>query len=199
MSALIKYIDHSHPVTGMTNAKLGTWLFLASEIMLFGGLFSGYILLRIGDPTWPTHHESGLNIPLATVNTLVLISSSVTIVMAWASLAMKQFGKFRLFMGLTILLSFVFLIIKYFEYTAKFHHGIFPSTHNFYGIYFTITGLHGLHIVAGIIINAYLLFPGSKLWHKNPEMFTGRVECAGLYWHFVDIVWIFLFPSLYLL
>lgn len=199
MSALIRYIDEYHPLTGMTNAKLGTWFFLASEVMLFGGLFSAYVLLRVGDPTWPSHHESGLNIPLATVNTLVLITSSVTIVMAWASLAVKNFGKFRLYMALTILFAFGFLVIKYFEYSAKFHHGIFPSTHNFYGLYFTITGLHGLHVIGGIILNTYLLLPGSKLWKKNQVMFTGRVESAGLYWHFVDIVWIFLFPSLYLL
>ena len=195
--ALIKHIDNPHPLTHMTNGKLGTWLFLASEIMLFGGLFSAYVLLRSGDPNWLT--ETHLNIPLATLNTMVLITSSVTIVMAWAQLAMKNFGKFRIYMGLTILLSFAFLVIKYFEYSAKFHHGLFPSTHNFYAIYFTITGLHGLHVVGGIIVNLYLLFPGSKLWHINQDMFTNRVECAGLYWHFVDIVWIFLFPSLYLL
>ncbi len=110
MDALIPYIDKPHPLTRMTNAKLGTWLFLASEVMLFGGLFSAYVLLRIGDATWPTHHESGLNVPLATVNTMVLITSSVTMVMAWASLVMNNFGRFRLFMSLTILLSFVFLV-----------------------------------------------------------------------------------------
>ncbi len=199
MSALIKYIDHPHPLTGMTNAKLGTWLFLASEVMLFGGLFSAYILLRTGDPSWPSHHETGLNVPLATLNTMVLIGSSVTIVMAWASLALKKVGRYKMFMTLTLLLSFAFLVIKYFEYSAKFHHGLLPSTHNFYGIYFTITGLHGLHVIGGIIINAYLLLPGFKLWKSNPEMYLGRVESSGLYWHFVDIVWIFLFPSLYLL
>ena len=96
-------------------------------------------------------------------------------------------------MGLT------FLIVKYFEYTAKFSHDIFPSVDTFYAVYFTLTGLHGLHVVGGMILNAYFWGPGSKMWKTEPERFTNRVEVAGLYWHFVDIVWIFLFPSLYLL
>jgi len=76
---------------------------------------------------------------------------------------------------------------------------MFPSKSNFLGIYFTMTGLHVLHVIGGIIVNTYLLFPGSKMWKTNPEQFMGRVEAAGLYWHFVDLVWIFLFPTLYLL
>ena len=193
---LIPYIDEPHPVTGVTNAKFGVWLFLASEVMLFGALFSTYIMLRTNSLDWP---KGVLNVPLATVNTVVLITSSVTMVMAWASLKMNQFGKFRFHLGATILLSFVFLGIKYIEYSAKFEHHHFPSTHTFYAIYFTMTGLHGLHVIGGIVVNSYLLFPGSALWKTKPNQFAGRVECAGLYWHFVDLVWIFLFPSLYLL
>lgn len=198
MSAEIAHIDEPHPVTGLINSKLGTWLFLASEVMLFGGLFSAYILLRVGDPEWP-HGSEILNVPLATVNTLILITSSVTIVMAWASLMMNRFGRFRLYMSITILLAFCFLGVKYFEYSAKFHHHLLPSTHNFLGIYFTLTGLHGLHVIGGIIVNTYLLLFGTKMWLSRPKQFIGRVEAAGLYWHFVDIVWIFLFPTLYLL
>ena len=89
--------------------------------------------------------------------------------------------------------------MKYFEYTHKFYLGIYPSTSTFYATYFTMTGLHGLHVIGGIVVNLYLLFPGSRLWHTAPEQFTNRIECAGLYWHFVDLVWIFLFPILYLL
>lgn len=198
MSAEINYIDEPHPVTGVVNSKLGIWLFLASEVMLFGGLFSAYILLRVGDPEWP-HGSQILSVPLATLNTMILITSSVTMVMSWASLMMNKLGRFRLYMGLTILLSFGFLIVKYFEYSAKIHHGYLPSTHNFLGIYYTLTGLHGLHVVGGIIVNTYLLFFGVALWYTRPKQFTGRVEAAGLYWHFVDLVWIFLFPTLYLL
>ena len=196
--ATIRYISHPHPVTGVTNSKLGVWCFLASEVMLFGGLFSAYVLLRMGVPDWPRGHEH-LNVPLATLNTIILITSSVTMVMAWASLELKNLSRYRMFMALTVLMGLAFLVVKSFEYAHKFSHHHFPSTDNFYATYFTLTGLHGLHVIGGIIVNTYLLFPGSKLWAKEPDQFTGRVEAAGLYWHFVDLVWIFLFPVLYLL
>ena len=196
----IPYTIKTRPDTGLYNAKLGVWLFLASEIMLFGALFSSYVLLRVGAApgNWPAGH-SILSVPIATVNTLVLIASSVTMVMSWASLKMKDLGKFKLYMGLTILLALTFLVIKYFEYTAKFSHDLYPGTSTFLAIYFTITGLHGLHIIGGIIVNSYFWGPGTKLWKTHPDQFTNRVEVAGLYWHFVDLVWIFLFPVLYLL
>src|SRR5215831_5690651 len=144
----IPYTVEPRPDTGLHNGKLGIWLFLASEVMLFGALFSSYILLRVGAPEWP-HGE--LSIPLGAINTVILISSSVTMVMAWASLKMRDWG------------------------------------------------LHRLHIVGGMIVMAYFLGPGAKLWKKNPDQFANRIEATGLYWHFVDLVWIFLFPVLYLL
>jgi cytochrome c oxidase subunit 3 len=194
----IPYTATARPDTGLFNAKLGIWLFLASEVMLFGALFSSYVLLRVGADSWP-HGYQLLNIPLATINTIVLISSSVTMVMSWASLMMKDFGKYRRYMGGTILLALTFLVIKYFEYTHEFEEGLFPSTNTFLAIYFTMTGLHALHIIGGIIVNSYMWGPGSKMWKTDPVRFTNRVEVAGLYWHFVDLVWIFLFPVLYLL
>ena len=194
----IPHITEAHPDTGVVNAKLGIWLFLASEVMLFAALFSTYVLLRVGAPSWP-QGSSILNVPLATANTMVLITSSVTMVMSWASLKMGDLGKYKLYMGATILLAFVFLVIKYFEYTAKFDHGLYPSTNTFLAIYFTMTGLHGLHIVGGMVVNGYLLGPGSRLWETDREQLANRVEGAGLYWHFVDLVWIFLFPVFYLL
>jgi heme/copper-type cytochrome/quinol oxidase subunit 3 len=133
------------------------------------------------------------------VNTIVLISSSVTMVMAWASLMRGRFETFRLYMGGTILFGLAFLVIKYFEYSAHFHEGAFPSTNNFLAIYYTLTGLHGLHVLGGMAVNAYFWGPGAKLWKTNPVWFTNRVEHSGLFWHFVDLVWIFLFPTLYLL
>jgi cytochrome c oxidase subunit 3 len=184
--------------TGLYNGKLGVWLFLASEVMLFGALFSSYILLRVGADTWPHGYEI-LNVPLGTVNTIVLITSSVTMVMAWASLKLNDFAKYRRFLGATVLLALVFLVIKGFEYSMKFEHHLYPSTSTYMAIYFTLTGLHGLHVIGGIVVNSYLLGPGSKMWKTDPERLTNRVEIAGLYWHFVDIVWIFLFPMLYLL
>jgi len=200
MDIEIPYNVKEREDTGLYNSKLGIWLFLASEIMLFGALFSTYIILRTGDPTWMLHvKEAHLNIPLATINTAVLILSSVTFVMSWVSLKLKDLDKFKMYMGITLLCSIIFLVIKYFEYTAKFDAGHYPSTHNFYAVYFTMTGLHGIHIIGGIIVNAYLWMPGTKMWNTDPERFTNRVEVAGLYWHFVDLVWIFLFPSIYLL
>ena len=183
----IPYTVAARPDTGLHNSKLGIWLFLASEVMLFGALFSSYILLRVAAPEWP-HGSSILDVPLATLNTVVLISSSVTMVMAWASLMMKEFSKYRRYMGLTILCGFIFLIIKGFEYGAKFSHGLLPSNDMFFATYFTLTGLHGLHVVGGIIVNFYLWRPGRKMWTTEPERFTNRVEVAGLYWHFVDLV-----------
>jgi len=194
----IPYITEAHPETGVVNSKLGIWLFLASEVMLFGALFSTYIILRIGAVEWP-HGSTVLNVPLATLNTLVLITSSVTMVMSWASLKMNDFAKGRMYMWTTVALACVFLVVKYFEYTHKFELGLFPSTSTFLAIYFTMTGLHGLHVIGGIVVISYLAGPGSKLWRENPEMYANRIEATGLYWHFVDLVWIFLFPTLYLL
>ena len=196
MSVVIPYNVEPRPDTGLFNAKLGVWLFLASEVMLFGALFSSYILLRTAAVDWPT---GLLNVPIGFFNTLVLIASSVTMVMSWASLKLNDFGKFRLYMGLTILCALLFLCVKAFEYGDKFSHDHFPSTSTFYAIYFTLTGLHALHIIGGVIINGYFWGPGSKMWKTEPERFANRIEVAGLYWHFVDLVWIFLFPVLYLL
>jgi|SRR6185295_15676913 len=194
----IPYTVAARPDTGLNNGKIGIWLFLASEVMLFGALFAAYLILRTGAAAWP-RGDSILNVPLATLNTVVLISSSVTMVMAWASLMRKNFTRYRLFMGATVLCGFGFLTIKYIEYSTKFHHHLFPSTNTFLAIYFTLTGLHGLHVIGGMAVNAYLWGPGAKLWKSDPVHFTNRVENAGLFWHFVDLVWIFLFPILYLL
>ena len=194
----IPYIVEERADTGLNNVKLGIWLFLASEVMLFGALFSSYVLLRLMATEWPFGVDV-LNVPLGTLNTAVLIGSSVTMVMAYASLKMDDFGRFRMWLAATIGLSLAFMVVKGFEYNHEFEIGNFPSTSTYLAIYFTMTGLHALHIVGGVIVNTYLLLPGSKMWKTNKEQFTNRVEAAGLYWHFVDLVWIFLFPVLYLL
>jgi cytochrome c oxidase subunit 3 len=194
----IPYTVHSRPDTGLYNGKLGIWLFLASEVMLFGALFSSLVLLRTSDPNWP-HGYAILNIPLATVNTFVLISSSVTVVLAWAYLRLGDLKKGKLFLLLTLLCGFGFLIIKAIEYGTKFSHHQYPSTNNFFATYYLLTGLHGLHVVGGMVVFAYLLMTANKWYAAKRDQFTNRVEVTGLYWHFVDLVWIFLFPVLYLL
>src|ERR1039458_2974832 len=123
----IPYNSTERPDTGLYNAKLGVWLFLASEVMLFGALFSTYVLLRTGADTWENGAQIGLSIPLATINTLVLIVSSVTMVMSWASLKMKNLGKYKFYMGVTILCGLISLVIKGFEYAHKFENGIWPN------------------------------------------------------------------------
>ena len=191
-------IENPDLFSGISNAKLGIWLFLASEVMLFATLFTTYVVLRMGSATWPWGWDA-LNVPLATLNTVILISSSVTIVMAYARAHAKDLGGFRLWMALTVRLSFAFLVVKGFEYGGEFSKGIYPSTSVFYATYFTMTGLHGIHILGGIIVNCGLLFMSYNREHWEHPLFLGRVEGAGLYWHFVDVVWIFLFPALYLL
>ena len=194
----IPYIVDERPDTGLNNVKLGIWLFLASEVMLFGGLFSTYILLRINAVDWPAGADI-LSVPIGTFNTVVLISSSVTMVLCYAALKLDDLAGYKKYMGLTIGLSLLFLCVKAFEYYEHLHIGEVPATSTFFAIYYTLTGLHGLHILGGVVVNGYFLGPGSAMWKTNKEQFINRIEAAGLYWHFVDLVWIFLFPVLYLL
>jgi len=288
----IPYTVTARPDTGLYNAKIGIWLFLASEVMLFGGLFSAYVFLRVG--ALPGYWPHGLlNVPVGTMNTIVLIASSVTVVLAWASLKMRQFTRYKVYMAITIALGALFLIVKLtYEWPQKFDHfgviikkddlvkyepylgnsyleakglpprveitghiepgseddanaksyvfkevdaiyadptnpemdrpsfvpramvekrvvidkadvefaSMFYPKHNaFFAVYFLITGLHGLHVLAGLIVFTYFLFPGSKLYKTNPEHLANRIEVVGLFWHFVDLVWIFVFPLFYLL
>ena len=272
----IPYTVKVRPDTGLFNAKIGIWLFLASEVMLFGALFSAYILLRVGaDPdTWPT---GLLNIPIGTFNTTVLITSSVTVVLSWAALKMGNFSAYRRYQTLTVLCALGFLGIKSFEYkdkwthyevwktdgtrmtghlegspffwktetlaqkkleSIKFHPDAFhytvplkdrhaqageahkeggheaveikttdikrlsafvPGHSTYFAVYFTLTALHGLHVLCGALVIGYILWFNTSMWKTDPERYTNRVEVSGLFWHFVDLVWIFLFPVMYLL
>lgn len=316
----IPYEVQSRPDTGLYNAKLGIWLFLASEVMLFGGLFSAYIFQRIGaEPGyWP---HGLLNVPVGMFNTIVLIASSVTVVLAWAALKMRRYTQYWWCMLFTIVCGVAFLCIKLaVEWPQKFHHfGVFikkdaigkyedylgnehlkehnlapryeisghleaveverggqhqtievhspshaekelavpgtkllafemnldevnaepkseknerpsfwprpiteekatihaedienvgdgkwasaflPRHSTYFGTYFLITGLHGLHVLGGIIVFGYFFLFGKPLYLRNPEHMANRVEVAGLFWHFVDLVWIFVFPIFYLL
>lgn len=194
----IPYTVHPRPDTGLYNGKLGVWLFLASEVMLFGALFSSLILIRTGAATWPRGWEE-LHVIPATINTFVLILSSVTVVLGWAHFRLGNAKRGRLFIALTLLCGLAFMGIKAYEYSLSIGHHHVPSTSNFFALYFTMTGLHGLHVLGGMVVFAYFLTAGSKMWDHDRARFTNRIEIVGLYWHFVDLVWIFLFPTLYLL
>jgi cytochrome c oxidase subunit III len=194
----IPYTTESHPDTGLYNAKFGMWLFLASEIMLFGALFSGYILLRTGATEWPVQSQT-LNLGIGSVNTAILLSSSMTMLVGWDALRRGDFGKFRAFLGLTILLAVAFLGFKGFEYFEHFHHHEYPKKSIFLSLYYLMTGVHALHVLGGITVNSYLWGPGSRMHQTDPRRFLHRIEVAGLYWNFVDIVWIFIFITLYIL
>jgi heme/copper-type cytochrome/quinol oxidase subunit 3 len=172
------------------------WVFLASEVMFFTGLIGAFVVLRMSHPSWPGA-EGHLNVWIGTANTLILIASSTTIVLALAAAHEGKMAAVRQWLLATILLGALFLGIKLLvEYPAKFHHHIFPSTNVFWSCYFALTGFHALHVLGGVIFNLIVL-----IWSFNPASWRlrgHRLELAGLYWHFVDIVWIFLFPMLYL-
>ncbi|MBI2885000.1 MAG: cytochrome c oxidase subunit 3 [Candidatus Omnitrophica bacterium] len=182
--------------TGEPASKLGMWLFLASEVMFFAGLIAAFVVLRFTHPAWPGP-EGHLNKWLGTANTFILLCSSWTVVMALADFQAGRQRSGRLYLLWTIVLGSAFLVIKGFEYSAKLPHGILPSTNIFWSCYYTLTGFHGLHVLGGIIANLWLFFRAMQ-GRMGPSN-AYKVELAGLYWHFVDIVWLFLFPMLYLL
>ncbi len=193
----IPYTIDARPDTGLYNGKLGMWLFIASEVMLFGAMFSAYVFLRVGAPVWPVGAEV-LNVPLATLNTALLITSSMTMVMSWFALQTNEFPKFRRYLGITIALGVAFLVLKGYEYWDKVGEGHYPSTSTFYAIYFALTGLHVLHLLGGVLVCGYHGLFGKSMWQREPERFANRIEVTGLYWHFVDMVWLVMFPTLYL-
>lgn len=174
--------------------KVGTWWFLSSEIPTFGGILVAYIAMRLGSTGW-SEASQHLNFNIALINTFILLTSSMTIVMAHGATQDRDFKRAANFLGLTVVLGLGFLGMKAFEYSTEIGHGFLPSSGIFWSFYYGMTGLHGLHVVAGIIINLVLWIQAAKgTLARHPH----RVELAGLYWHFVDIVWIFLFPLLYL-
>jgi cytochrome c oxidase subunit 3 len=287
----IPYTFTARPDTGLYNGKLGIWLFLASEVMLFGAIFTAYLFMRLGaeDGTWPDHIQ---NVGWGFANTCILITSSITMVWAWVALKERKFNTYRVALALTILCGLVFLGIKAIEYHSKFNHlgvmikadaiekyrpqlekmnafiGSIPSNHvyevrsedvkstegdsfvfvpdkkpqylinlapekggsaseatadedatitiqksdvdlartgyllphygTYYAIYFLVTGLHALHIIGGVVVMTYFLTIGSRLYKRNPEQLSNRIEVTGIFWHFVDLVWITVFPILYL-
>jgi cytochrome c oxidase subunit III len=181
--------------SGVPSGKLGVWWFLASEIMTFGGLLAAFVLCRFSGGGWEdqaAHVSTGI----AAFNTLLLLTSSYTIVQAHAAVEDADRERAARFLLYTVLLGLSFLGVKAFEYSREIEHGFIPSAGLFWSFYYGLTGLHALHVFAGIIANfaLYVAAHRANVWPKVQQ----RVEYAGLYWHFVDIVWIFLFPLVYL-
>jgi heme/copper-type cytochrome/quinol oxidase subunit 3 len=176
----------------LTAGKIAIWWFLASEIMVFGGLIASFVVFRLGGTGWAEAAEH-LSVTMAAVNTLVLLTSSLTVVQAFAAAERGDGRALRLFLVLTVVGGLAFLGVKAVEYTTEIRAGFTPGAGIFWSFYYGMTGLHALHVIGGIALNVYLLATASR-WVGRPE----RVELAGLYWHFVDVVWIFLFPLLYL-
>lgn len=182
-------------IRGIPAARLALWLFLASEIMIFGGLISSFVLFRMAHGGWSAE-AAHVHWRIGAFNTLILLTSSLTMALACTSANHDVRRRLRTWLGLTILLGAAFLSIKAYEYSIEFSRGLTPGSGLFWAFYYTLTGLHSLHVFAGIIMNALLWVAAGRaeLWF----LVRRRIEYAGLYWHFVDVVWIFLFPLIYL-
>jgi len=190
-------------------AKIGMWLFLVTEVLLFGGLFVGYGIMHAKHPEAfvAAHHH--LNRVLGATNTVVLLLSSFTMVLSvWAAQTSRR-KLLILFLVLTLLLACAFLGVKYFEYSHKFHEGLLPGkfySHQgdtvpgqfmFFSFYFMMTGLHGIHVVLGMAAITWIL--ARAIRGDFSAQYYAPVDITGLYWHLVDLIWIYLFPLMYLI
>ncbi|HMU41710.1 MAG TPA: cytochrome c oxidase subunit 3 family protein [Ignavibacteriaceae bacterium] len=188
-------------------SRMGMWLFLFTELLLFGGMFFIYSVYRFTHQADFHLAAKELNTVMGTFNTAILLTSSLTMALSIAAIQKKNKNLSIFFQVITIVLALSFMVNKYFEWTAKFHHGIFPGSPElldkpngeilFFGLYYVMTGLHGLHVIIGMILIGYM----TRLTKKEiitSESFV-KLESAGLYWHLVDIIWIFLFPLFYLI
>lgn len=196
MSSQASAVSVSYSATGIPSGKLGMWVFLASEVMLFGAFISAFIVLRMGSANFGVPSEAVMGRPLATLNTFILITSSVTMVLALAAIQRDDIKGLTKFLTISILLGVCFLGVKSFEYHHKIHEGLTISSSLFGSFYFTMTGLHALHVIGGLVFNTYILINGKRGRYSSQS--HERVEYAGLYWHFVDLVWVVLFPVFYL-
>lgn len=190
--------------------KLGIWLFMVTEILMFGGLFVAYIIFHQIYPEMFAEGAKQLSWKMGFFNTLVLIGSSLTMALGIYYNQINQSNKAFWNLVGTVALGFVFLTVKYFEYTDKFHHGFLPgkflnvetvhaTSQNlgmYFGLYFCMTGLHGLHVIIGMVLIGWLAYR-TRRGDFNSEYYT-PVEGIGIFWHIVDLIWIFLFPLLYL-
>jgi heme/copper-type cytochrome/quinol oxidase subunit 3 len=187
--------EEEYTATGIPHDKMGMWVFLCSEVMFFTGLIGSYIVLRFATPLWPPP-ASVLNIPLTAMNTFILICSSVTMVQALAAVSRGDIRKLKLFLCLTLLGGSIFLSIQAVEYWKLLHENFNPHVSLFGSVFFTTTGFHGFHVFCGVICIAFVT--GKAFLGKYTQARHQGIETIGLYWHFVDLVWIVLFTIIYL-
>jgi len=195
--------DHYDPI----GAKIGMWLFIFTEILLFGALFIVYSVYRYRHPVeFHLAHEE-LNVTIGFINTVILLISSATVAMSITAMQTGDKKKTQLYLVVTLLLAIAFLVNKYFEWGAKIHHGIYPGSEFllnlsqgdilFFGLYFFMTGLHALHIIVGLVLLGWVLVRVNQ-GRVNQQRYS-FLENGGLYWHLVDLIWIFLIPLFYLI
>ncbi len=200
------HTEHTH--YDAEASKIGMWLFIFTELLLFGGLFIVYSIYRFMNQDAFHLAAEELNTTIGAINTILLLVSSMTIAMSTSTLQLKKKGVTLALLAVTVLIGLIFLVNKYFEWGLKFEHGIWPGSEHllndfsqgeilFFGLYFVMTGLHALHIIIGLII---ILVAAWRV-HKGTvnENRASLLENAGLYWHLVDLIWIFLFPLFYLI
>ncbi len=188
-------------------SRMGMWLFLFTELLLFGGMFILYAVYRYNNPEAFHLAAKELNTIIGTFNTAILLTSSLTMALSITAIQRNNKNLSIFFQLLTVVLALGFMVNKYFEWSAKFHHGIYPGGEEllgrdageilFFGLYYVMTGLHGLHVVIGIVLILVMTrFTANGIITQNSYV---KLESAGLYWHLVDIIWIFLFPLFYLI
>lgn len=202
-------IDHSasHVHRDDVGSRLGMWLFLFTELILFGGMFLVYSIYRFNYQQEFHLAAKELNTLFGALNTIILLTSSLTMALSITALQKNQKGLSIFLQLVTIVFAMAFMVNKFFEWSAKFHHGIFPGSETlleksngeilFFGLYYIMTGLHGLHVIIGVILIGVMTYFTSK--NRITSDNYVRLESAGLYWHLVDIIWIFLFPLFYLI
>jgi cytochrome c oxidase subunit 3/cytochrome o ubiquinol oxidase subunit 3 len=188
--------EHPETTTGLPHTKLAMWLFLASECLLFGALITTYVLYRGRSLEGPFPHDV-FDIPYTSVSSFVLLFSSVTMVLALAAAQRGDTGRTRLWLMTTALLGMTFVGGQVYEFTTFYNEGLHLSTNLFSTTFFVLTGFHGVHVTVGILMLLSLV--GMSFAERLPEDPSFPIEMVGLYWHFVDIVWIVIFTVVYLI
>ncbi|MBX3269416.1 MAG: cytochrome c oxidase subunit 3 [Sandaracinaceae bacterium] len=187
----MKPVATTRSAAGISTGMLAVWWLLASEIVIFGGLLASYIMHRLAHPEW-AEYASHTNTWIGTLNTFVLLSSSLSAVLAHHAAEKGDGKKAAKYLLVTIGGALTFLVVKSIEWSIEIHHGYTITANGFWAFYYVAAGIHASHVIVGAIVMGWVA------WYANQNRELQRVEMVGVYWHFVDIVWIFLFPLLYI-